>query len=116
MQRKVKERDAELDIDRKNEALLQEEEKQFQEYAGRVIKEAKHRGRNPYPLVKAAQEGPGGGRGPQFEGKNGLRPSYLTCDSYGVQLPNYNNATVKGTHTKIYGHPGKSRKRLGFTW
>ena len=45
-----------------------------------VISEAKNQGRNPYPLVKAARAGAGGGRGPQFEGKGGIRPSYLTSD------------------------------------
>ena len=111
-----KARVAELDLDNRNGALLREEEVQFQEYANKVIAEAKANGRNPYPLIKAAQEGPGGGRGPKFEGKQGLRPSYHVCDGTGVQLPNYSNGTVQGSHTKIYGNPGDSRKRLGFTW
>jgi len=107
---------AELDLDKRNEALLRAEEVQFQEYATKVISEAKEHGRNPYPLIKAAQEGPGGGRGPKFEGKQGLRPSYLVCDGTGVQLPNYSSGTVQGSHTKIYGNPAESMKRLGFTW
>ncbi|KAJ7375299.1 hypothetical protein OS493_002047 [Desmophyllum pertusum] len=109
-------RTAELDLDNRNGALLRAEEAQFKEYANKVIKEAKDNGRNPYPLIKAAEEGPGGGRGPKYEGKQGLRPSYLVCDGTGVQLPNYSNGTVQGSHTKIYGNPGDSRKRLGFTW
>ncbi|KAK3731515.1 hypothetical protein QZH41_008548, partial [Actinostola sp. cb2023] len=103
-------------IDAKNEKSLQVEERQFQEYSASVIQNAKKRDRNPYPLIKAAQEGPGGGRGPKFEGKNGLRPSFLVCDGTGVQLPNYSTATSTGHHTQIYGNPEKSRKRLGFTW
>jgi hypothetical protein len=99
-----------------NEKSLMDEETQFQEYAAKVIKNARDRERNPYPLIKAAREGPGGGRGPKFEGKNGLRPSFLVRDGTGVQLPNYSTATVQGQHTKIYGDPRKSRKRLGFTW
>lgn len=117
--RKIKEaeqRKADLHFDAKNERITLEEERQFQEYAGMVIKNAKTRGRNPYPLIKAAQEGPGGGRGPKFDGTKGLRPSFLVCDGTGVQLPNYATATTDGHHTKMYGDPGKSRKRLGFTW
>ena len=45
-----------------------------------VISEAKAQGRNPYPLMKAAEAGAGGGKGPRFEGKGGIRPSYLTAD------------------------------------
>ncbi|XP_015778096.1 PREDICTED: coiled-coil domain-containing protein 173-like [Acropora digitifera] len=109
-------RASELDLDKRNGEYLQAEEIQFQEYANKVISEAKEHGRNPYPLIKAAQEGPGGGRGPKFEGKQGLRPSYLVYDGTGVQLPNYSNGTVQGAHTKIYGRPADSMKRLGFTW
>lgn len=115
-EREQQAKEAELDLDKRNGELLREEEIQFQEYANKVITEARNNGRNPYPLMKAAQEGPGGGRGPKFEGKRGLRPSYLVGDASGVQLPNYSDGTVKGSHTKIYGNPGDSRKRLGFTW
>ena len=114
--RKHQLRAAELDLDKRNEALLRSEEVQFQEYANKVISEAEENGRNPYPLIKASQEGPGGGRGPKYEGKQGLRPSYLVCDGTGVQLPNYHSGTVQGSHTKIYGRPAESMKRLGFTW
>ncbi|XP_020917240.1 coiled-coil domain-containing protein 173 [Exaiptasia diaphana] len=109
-------RKEDLLIDAKNDKTMEEEERQFQEYAAMVIQNAKVRDRNPYPLIKAAQDGPGGGRGPKFDGKNGLRPSFLVCDGTGVQLPNYATATTSGHHTRIYGDPGKSRKRLGFTW
>ena len=114
--RKHQLRAADLDLDKRNADLILAEEDQFQEYANKVISEAKANKRNPYPLIKAAREGPGGGRGPKFEGKQGLRPSYLVCDGTGVQLPNYSTGTVEGSHTKIYGNPAKSMKRLGFTW
>ena len=90
------------------------EEEQFQEYASEMINKAKERKRNTYPLVKAAQAGPGGGRGPKFEGKAGLRPSYPVTDATGVQLPYYRKD--KETYTRNYGHVGKSGKRLGFNW
>ena len=107
---------AEIDLDKRKGELLRDEEIQFEEYANKVVTEAIDNGRTPYPLMKAAQEGSGGGRGPKFVGKRGLRPSYLVGDTTGVQLPNYSNGTVNGSHTKIYGSPGDSRKRLGFTW
>ena len=98
----------------KNLQLVAKEEEQFQEYATNVIAEAKLKGRNPYPLIKAAVSGPGGGCGPKFDGIGGLRPSYPTCDGTGVQLPYYRKDSE--THDKAYGHVGRSGKRLGFTW
>ena len=94
--------------------LVTKEEEQFQDYAQNVISEAKSKGRNPYPLMKVAASGPGGGCGPKFDGIGGLRPSYPTSDSTGVQLPYYRRDGE--THNKAYGHVCKSGKRLGFTW
>ena len=107
-------RKALLSSDKKDTEKLVEEEAQFQEYAKKVIEDARKGKRNPYPLVKAAREGPGGGRGPQFEGNAGYRPSYITCDATGVQLPHYLKDDVM--HSREYGHVGKSGKRLGFGW
>jgi len=115
--RKVKKEDrrkAQLDHDKKNLDLVSKEEEQFQEYAKTVISEAKLKGRDPYPLVKVAASGPGGGCGPKFDGIGGLRPSYPTSDATGVQLPYYRKDGE--THNKAYGHVGRSGKRLGFTW
>ncbi len=98
----------------KNLELLVKEEEQFQEYAKKVIAEAEAKERNVFPLVKAASAGPGGGRGPKFEGKGGLRPSYPVSDATGVQLPYYRKDL--DTHKKAYGHVGRSQKRIGFTW
>lgn len=93
-----------------------EEEVYFQDYAQKVLSEqkAKDPSGNHFPLIKAANEGPGGGRGPRFEGRSGYRPSYLVCDSTGVQLPNCSQENV--ARSKILGDPGKSFKRLGFNW
>ena len=52
-----------LALDRKNEELVELEERQFQEYANKVITHAEKGGRNTYPLRKAAKEGAGGGLG-----------------------------------------------------
>lgn len=112
--KKEKEKNDQLEIDNENTNLLIREEEMFQEYANKVIKDAKYTGRNPFPLIKAAQEGPGGGRGPKFEGNAGLRPSYIVADATGVQLPHF----IKDQNicSRVYGHVGKSGKRLGFTW
>jgi len=103
-----------LALDDKNTKLLIKAEEIFQEYATKVIDDAKSGERNPFPLIKAAQEGPGGGRGPKFEGNAGLRPSYIVGDATGVQLPHY--MKDEPTYLKTYGHVGKSGRRLGFTW
>ena len=103
-----------MELDKNNANLLVKEEEMFQKYAHTVIEDAKKGDRNPFPLIKAATEGPGGGRGPKFEGNAGLRPSYIVADATGVQLPHYiKDATI---HNRVYGHVGKSGKRLGFTW
>ncbi|XP_070364171.1 cilia- and flagella- associated protein 210 isoform X2 [Equus asinus] len=102
---------AELEYCRLTEALVAEKEKEFQDYAREVI-ELESESTNKYlsPLVKAAQEGPGGGRGPVFVDRGGVRPSYQANDTTGVQLPFYNSQGSK------YNNFQKSKKRLGFTW
>ncbi len=91
------------------------EEEQFQEYAGKVIDHCQKGGRNVYPLRKAALEGAGGGLGPVFPGKGGVRPSYMTSDQTGVQMPNYKRGTTDDVKKGIYGDGGTD-KRLGFVW
>ncbi|XP_077978349.1 cilia- and flagella- associated protein 210-like [Glandiceps talaboti] len=103
-----------LDHDKRNVELLGLEEQQFQEYADKVITHCKRNGRNVYPLVKAAREGHGGGLGPVFEGKGGIRPSYLVQDNSGVELPTYQKDSTEDV--KSGQNSGDSRKRLGFVW
>ena len=91
------------------------EEKQFQEYARKVIDHCEKGGRNVYPLRKAAQTGAGGGKGPVFDGKGGIRPSYMVMDKSGKQMPHYQRDSTEETKETIYG-PAKSKKRLGFVW
>ena len=86
----------------------------FQDYAQKVINDAKSSGRNPFVLIKAANEGSGGGRGPKFDANSGLRPSYIVADATGVQLPHY--LKDAGIYNHSYGHVGISGRRLGFTW
>ncbi|KAK2148070.1 hypothetical protein LSH36_518g02010 [Paralvinella palmiformis] len=110
-----KERDEQLALDKRNEELIGVEEKQFQEYARRVIDHCEKSGRNTIPLKKAAREGAGGGLGPVFPGKGGIRPSYMTSDQSGVQMPNYQRGTTDEVKESIYGK-GPTSKRLGFVW
>ena len=74
-------------------------------------------GRNPYPMVKAARAGAGGGRGPRFSGVGGLKPSYMTCDETGVQMPNYSQRKSTLELKKKFNLQGnKAKKRLGLIW
>ena len=95
--------------------LLGLEEQQFQEYATKVISHCEKGGRNVYPLRKAAQPGHGGGAGPVFEGKGGIRPSYMAKDVRGTQLPTWKNGKTEQTKVDIYGDV-PTNKRLGFIW
>ena len=61
------------------------------------------------------QEGAGGGLGPLFVGKGGIRPSYMSCDQNGVQLPSYQRGTTEEVKEIINGK-GNTDKRLGFVW
>ncbi|KAG5283659.1 hypothetical protein AALO_G00044540 [Alosa alosa] len=97
-----------------NGLLVSEEERQFQQYAKRIIATAKEAGRDPGLLQRAAREGIGGGLGPIF---GGVRPSYLVQDDTGVQMPSYVGAASQDIKelnetTDIQ----KAKKRLGFTW
>ncbi|KAM4024838.1 cilia- and flagella- associated protein 210 isoform 1-T1 [Anomaloglossus baeobatrachus] len=111
------ERDAEFEYARKNEALITKEEEMFQEYAKRVIDSVTKAGGNPLPLKKAAHTGTGGGRGPVYCDRGGIRPSYQVQDTSGVQLPAYHNDNTQ--HIKeIYdsGDVQQGKRRLGFTF
>ncbi|XP_004375594.1 cilia- and flagella- associated protein 210 [Trichechus manatus latirostris] len=104
-------KETEIDYCRLTEAIVAEKEKEFQNYAREVIEsESQTTNKYVYPLVKAAQEGPGGGHGPVFVDRGGLRPSYQANDVIGVQLPFYNSRGSK------YNNFQKSKGRLGFTW
>ncbi|XP_062566128.1 cilia- and flagella- associated protein 210-like [Saccostrea cucullata] len=114
-QKEVEQEQEKLALDQANQALLAVEEDQFQEYAGRVIEHCEKGGRNVYPLRKAAKNGAGGGKGPVFEGKGGIRPSYMVSDKSGKQMPHYQRDSTEETKDSIYGQT-KSKKRLGFVW
>jgi hypothetical protein len=111
----VEQREQQLEMDKRNQEAVDLEEKQFQEYARRVIDHCEKGGRNTIPLKKAAREGAGGGLGPVFPGKGGVRPSYMTSDQFGVQMPNYQRGTTDEVKENIFGK-GPTSKRLGFVW
>ena len=94
--------------------LLAIEEQQFQEYASKVIDHCEKGGRNVYPLRKAAKSGHGGGAGPVFDGKGGIRPSYMVMDKSGKQMPHYQRDSTEETKQNIYDV--QTKKRLGFVW
>lgn len=111
----IEEQEEQLEMDRQNVEIINEEEEQFQEYARKVINHCERGGRNTHPLRQAAKEGSGGGLGPVFPGKGGVRPSYMTSDQSGVQLPYYQRDTTNSIKNDINGD-GISGKRLGFVW
>lgn len=76
------------------------DQKVFQKYAVNVIKGTKESGRNPLPLVKAANQA-------LHQNTQGITENGDTID---IQRK-YDNA-----HNKIYGRPLNSKKRLGFIW
>lgn len=93
------------------------EEQQFHDYTTKVIEESKSRGRNIYPLVKAARAGFGGGHGPVFVDKGVVRPSYMTADRDGKEMPNtYGVSTSEIKGITDGGEAGGAKKRLGFVW
>jgi len=106
---------SQLALDKANVELIVREEMQFQEYSSKVIDHCKQGGRNTYPLERAAREGAGGGLGPQFPGKGGIRPSYMVSDKSGVQMPHYQRDSTNETKTQI-GGKNPSKNRLGFVW
>ncbi|KAM9305227.1 cilia- and flagella- associated protein 210 [Gastrophryne carolinensis] len=111
------EKGADIAYAKQNEDLLLKEEEIFQEYAREVIDTVTKAGRNTYPLKKAAQSGTGGGHGPVFSGRGGIRPSYLVQDTSGVQLPAYQNDTtqqIKGIYDP--GDIQQAKRKLGFTY
>ena len=107
--RNNKEKDIEHDFYLKNLELVKVEEAQFQEYANKVINEAKQRRANVKPLKKAARPGAGAGHGPVFEDRGGIRPSYMAKDTTHTELPSY---AIKPFTSKQVN----TQKRMGFNW
>lgn len=107
-------KEQDLALDKANVELLAIEEQQFQEYANKVIEHCEKGGRNVYPLRKAAYPGHGGGAGPVFEGKGGIRPSYMVMDKSGKQMPHYQKDSTEETKKNM--NDVQTKKRLGFVW
>ncbi|KAJ1188273.1 hypothetical protein NDU88_005035 [Pleurodeles waltl] len=113
----INEKNAVLKYEKENDEIHALEEEKFQEYAKHVIDSVIKAGGDPHPLVKAAQAGFGGGRGPVYAERGGIRPSYKVKDSSGVELPTYQCNTTQQIK-EIYDpcDINQSRKKLGFTW
>ena len=131
-------REQDLAYARKDLEICEAEEKQFQQYAQKVITYADENGRPTHMLKRAAKEGAGGGLGPIFPGKGlcfdiscfdflhqdcklrclwvfagGVRPSYMTADVSGTQLPSYQRGSTDDVKQTIHGK-ATSGTRLGF--
>ena len=116
-----------------NMDMLKIEENQFQEYTQQVISEANERKAPIYPIQAASKSGAGnyiqtirnisrsiiiflcigGGRGNVFSGKGGVRPSYQTTDSHGIELPSY---AIDSSKLPLSWRIKNTKKRMGFTW
>ncbi|XP_078260655.1 cilia- and flagella- associated protein 210 isoform X2 [Rhinoraja longicauda] len=112
----LRERAAELENEEKTMALLEFEKKEFEKYALEVIETASKKGRNIYPLLKAAQQGIGGVHGPVFVDKGGVKPSYQTKDPLGVVLPNDQIGATEPIKNSNKCDIDKTKKSLGFIW
>ncbi|CAD5114893.1 DgyrCDS3923 [Dimorphilus gyrociliatus] len=110
----INSRRKQLELEKKNEELLNLEEDQFNEYAKKVIEHCEKNGRNTYPLKKAANQGIGGGLGPVLPGK-GTKQNYLTSDQACLQMPSYQGESTEDTKQTITNNEG-TNKRLGFVW
>uniref|UniRef100_A0A8C4YCH8 Trichohyalin-plectin-homology domain-containing protein n=1 Tax=Gopherus evgoodei TaxID=1825980 RepID=A0A8C4YCH8_9SAUR len=111
------EKQAELDYEAQKEVTAICKEQEFQEYANQVIDSESKTTRNIYPLLKAAKEGTGGGHGPVYRERGGIRPSYQARDINGTQLPSYNcNTTEEIKELNVNGNIQQAKGRLGFTW
>ncbi|XP_065416806.1 cilia- and flagella- associated protein 210 isoform X2 [Chrysemys picta bellii] len=111
------EKQAELDYEAQKEVITICKEQEFQEYANQVIDSESKTTRNIYPLLKAAKEGHGGGHGPVYRERGGIRPSYQARDINGTQLPSYNcNTTEEIKELNTNGNIQQAKGRLGFTW
>uniref|UniRef100_A0A0B6YQ31 Trichohyalin-plectin-homology domain-containing protein n=1 Tax=Arion vulgaris TaxID=1028688 RepID=A0A0B6YQ31_9EUPU len=80
-------------LDKATGELFEKEEEQFQEYARKVIDHCREKGRNVYPLERAAQRGSG--------------------NCLGVQMPNDQHDCTNATKLHVNGR-NASKNRLGF--
>ncbi|XP_075789697.1 cilia- and flagella- associated protein 210 isoform X2 [Pelodiscus sinensis] len=111
------EKQTELDYEAQKEIIAVCKEQEFQAYAKQVIDSESKTARNIYPLLKAAKEGAGGGHGPVYRERGGIRPSYQARDINGTQLPSYNcNTTEEIKELNSYDNIQQGKGRLGFTW
>lgn len=114
-ERKKKRHEEALAVDVANEDRMKKDEAEFQQYAKDTIKEKSALGCPTFPLERRARAGCGGGRGPVFEGKGDVRPSYMTADGQGTQLPCNGRTDTEYFKETVHG-PAGSKNRLGFVW
>lgn len=96
-----------------NYKMLTQEENKYQDYANQTIEKLYEKGgKNVFPLTKAARPGAGGGHGPIFEGKGGIRPSIKARDATAKELPSY---ITHGQEPRNGWKLGQTKRRLGLT-
>ncbi|KAI6659377.1 coiled-coil domain-containing protein [Oopsacas minuta] len=110
-EKKQTERDDNKFIADLNYKMLKQEEKQFQNYSTKLIEQVHKENPNIYPLVQAAKSGGGGGHGPIYDGKGGIRPSFQVRDATAIEMPSYipHNQVPRRGYRR-----GETQKRLGF--
>lgn len=103
-----------VDIGRKNEELLVEEEQQFQEYAAEATEEAAKNNRHTCALRKATRQTIVSGLGPYT---GGIRAGYLISNSSSrSRVPNYMN-TPNEDIKKLYASTRtQDHRKLDFIW
>lgn len=110
-EKKQIERDENQFIAGLNYKMLKQEEEQFQNYSSKLIEHVQRENPNIYPLVQAAKSGGGGGHGPIYNGKGGIRPSFQVRDATAVEMPSY----IPHVQQPRRGYRrGETQKRLGF--
>ncbi|XP_074858114.1 cilia- and flagella- associated protein 210 isoform X2 [Carettochelys insculpta] len=115
--REQHEKQVELDYESQKEIIAICKEQEFQEYAKQIIDSESKTAQNIYPLLKAVKEGVGGGHGPVYRERGGIRPSYQARDVNGTQLPSYNcNTTQEIKKINTNSSIPEAKARLGFTW
>ena len=94
-----------------NYKMLKEEEKQFQDYSTKLIGQVQKANSNICPLKQAAKSGGGGGHGPIYDGKGGIRPSFQVRDATAIEMPSY---IPRNQEPRQGWRRGETQKRLGF--
>ncbi|XP_036393495.1 coiled-coil domain-containing protein 173-like [Megalops cyprinoides] len=109
-----REKQEKLEYERRHLELLEEEEEQFQRYAGEVINAASEAKRNPFSLRKAAEKDIAAAVGPIT---GGFRANCLAPGANYSDISKYLKTTSQDIN-RLYGTSNyePTKARLGFIW